>query len=101
MIGRIDEEEQGEQLESQGIAQNGGDQVGAPLQGKLQLAAAPDIPFRQDPYAVPAGIAHHEACQERSDEERQDGGMQNHGALSLPVMQPSRISMTVSVSGES
>src|ERR1035437_9959867 len=48
MVGRVDEEEEGEQLEYQGIAQNGGDQVGAPLQGKLQLTAAPDIPLSQD-----------------------------------------------------
>ncbi len=39
------------------------------------------------------GIEEHETRQQRTDEERQNGGMKNHGALP-PVMHPSRISTT-------
>ena len=40
VVGGVDEEEQGEDLEDQGIAQDGGDQIGAPLQLELKFAAA-------------------------------------------------------------
>ncbi len=63
-VGGEDVQEQGAYLEHQDVAEDYGDQVGAPFQVQLQLTATLQVPLVKDASTVPAGVDQHDGRQQ-------------------------------------
>jgi hypothetical protein len=90
VIDRVEKQQQGNHLEAQGAADQGGDQLGLPFQLQLLLGAALRLPAQQQAHGQAAGAQDQQQREGRAEGERQDARMQDHPPTP-GTMQPSRI----------
>ena len=85
-----DEQESGENLESERIVDDGGDQVGPAFEGQLALGVAIVVPSREHSKAESRRVQRHRQNERRAADQGQDAGVENHDSLPSS-MRPSRI----------